>query len=142
MPTSTMKKLPATMLEKIRWNGDGLITAIAQDEETGEVLMLAWMNETALSETLRTGQAHYWSRSRQKLWHKGEESGQFQVIQQLLFDCDGDAVLLKVKQEGVACHTGRRSCFFYEWVNEKGHSVWRINAPIIKDPKDLYAQAK
>ncbi|WP_416274571.1 phosphoribosyl-AMP cyclohydrolase [Lamprobacter sp.] len=93
--------------------GDGLITAIAQDAETGEILMLANMNEESLAKTLELGEAVYWSRSRQRLWHKGEESGNTQKIRELYLDCDGDAILLKVEQIGeAACHTGKRSCFF------------------------------
>ena len=94
------------------FNEDGLIPAIAQQHDTGEVLMLAWMNREALAETLRTGRVCYYSRSRRALWRKGERSGQVQVLQELRLDCDGDTILLLVDQTGVACHTGRRSCFF------------------------------
>lgn len=131
----------AAVLAKIRWNADGLIAAVAQDADSGEILMLAWMNEQALAETLRTGDAHYWSRSRQKLWHKGEESGQFQKVKTLLLDCDGDALILKVVQTGVACHTGRRSCFFHELVESPEGAHWRITAPVITSPETLYTQA-
>lgn len=96
-----------------QWNQDGLIAAIAQDYATGQVLMLAWMNAEALAKTLETGQAHYWSRSRGELWHKGATSGAFQIVRDIRIDCDQDAVLLKVDQQGEgACHTGRTSCFF------------------------------
>ena len=95
-----------------RFNADGLIAAIAQDAETGEVLMLAWMNAEALKLTLETGRAVYWSRSRQELWRKGDTSGHSQHVVEARVDCDQDAVLLRVRQEGAACHTGRRSCFY------------------------------
>ncbi|MCE2563927.1 phosphoribosyl-AMP cyclohydrolase [Komagataeibacter sp. FNDCF1] len=102
----------ATILDRVRFNPDGLITAIAQQHDTGEVLMLAWMNRAALDETLRTGRVCYYSRSRQGLWRKGETSGQVQTLVDARLDCDRDAVLLLVDQKGVACHTGRRSCFY------------------------------
>ncbi len=99
-------------LPKFRFDRDGLIPAIAQQHDTGEVLMLAWMTEETLKETLATGQVCYWSRSRQKLWRKGETSGQTQRLVELRFDCDADTLLLLVDQQGVACHTGHRSCFY------------------------------
>ncbi|MCE2577387.1 phosphoribosyl-AMP cyclohydrolase [Gluconacetobacter entanii] len=102
----------ASMIAQVRFNDDGLIAAIAQQHDTGEVLMLAWMNAAALGETLRTGLVCYFSRSRQALWRKGETSGQVQTLVDARLDCDRDAVLLLVDQKGVACHTGRRSCFF------------------------------
>lgn len=102
----------AAVIESIPWNADGLITAIAQQYDSGEVLMLAWMNHAALSETLHKGQVCYWSRSRQTLWRKGESSGNRQRLVEARLDCDGDAVLLKVDQQGPACHTGRPSCFY------------------------------
>jgi len=105
------------------FNADGLIAAIAQDAETGEVLMLAWMNAEALAATLETGIATYWSRSRQKLWVKGETSGHTQSVQEILVDCDQDAILLKVLQIGAACHTDRRSCF-YRSATQDGHLLW------------------
>jgi phosphoribosyl-AMP cyclohydrolase len=100
------------MLEQLRFNEDGLIPAIAQQHDTGEVLMLAWMNRDSIEETLQTNQVCYYSRSRQKLWRKGESSGQTQTLIELRYDCDGDTLLLLVDQKGVACHTGRRSCFY------------------------------
>ena len=100
------------LLSEVRFNADGLITAIAQQHDTGEILMLAWMNADALRETLLTGRVCYWSRSRKGLWRKGETSGQMQRLVDLRVDCDGDAVLALVHQDGVACHTGRRNCFF------------------------------
>jgi len=100
------------LLDAIVFGADGLVPAVAQQHDSGEVLMLAWMNREAVAETLRTGRACYWSRSRGRLWRKGETSGQFQRLVELRLDCDGDALLLMVDQTGVACHTGRRSCFF------------------------------
>jgi phosphoribosyl-AMP cyclohydrolase len=104
----------AAILDRVAFDANGLVAAVAQQHDSGEVLMLAWMNREALEETLRTGQACYWSRSRNRLWRKGESSGQTQRVVSLRLDCDGDAVLLLVDQHGVACHTGRRSCFFLE----------------------------
>lgn len=102
----------AAVIEAIPWNADGLITAIAQQHDSGEVLMLAWMNREALLETLTTGQVCYWSRSRQTLWRKGERSGHRQRLVESRLDCDGDAILLRVDQQGAACHTGRPNCFY------------------------------
>ena len=129
------RALPLTeALEGLPWNADGLLPAIAQQHDTGEVLMLAWMNREALDETLRTGRVCYWSRSRRKLWRKGESSGQVQRLVEMRFDCDGDTVLLKVDQTGPACHTGRRDCF-YNLV--QGDRVVVDRAPLI-DPDTLY----
>lgn len=97
---------------QINYNADGLVAAIAQDATTGEVLMLAWMNEEALRKTQETGEAHYWSRSRRELWHKGATSGHIQKVKKILIDCDQDCLLLKIEQQGAACHTGRTSCFY------------------------------
>jgi len=124
----------ATLLERARFNADGLITAVAQDHQTGEVLMLAWMNREALDETLATGRMCYFSRSRQKLWRKGETSGQVQTLIDARIDCDGDAVLLLVTQDGVACHTGRRSCF-YTALRPEGAVI--IAEPLVS-PETLY----
>lgn len=110
-PTGTTQPL-AVALDAIAWNDAGLVPAIAQDHATGNVLMLAWMNRAALEETLATGHVCYYSRSRKRLWRKGEESGNVQLLRQCHFDCDGDAVLLKVAQTGPACHTLRPSCFY------------------------------
>ena len=116
--------------------GDGLLAAVAQDAETGEVLMLAFMNAESFAETMATGRAVYYSRSRRRLWRKGEESGHYQEVRQILVDCDGDAIVLKVRQQGeAACHTGRRSCFFHE-VSTAGV---RIVADPIVDPQTLYS---
>lgn len=101
-----------TIINELAFNADGLVPAIAQQADTGEVLMMAWMNEDAVRETLATGRVCYWSRSRGALWHKGESSGQIQMLKEFRWDCDNDTILLQVDQTGVACHTGRRSCFF------------------------------
>jgi phosphoribosyl-AMP cyclohydrolase len=114
--------------------GGGLLPAIAQDAATGEVLMLAWMNEAALAETVRTGQAVYYSRSRGKLWHKGEESGHVQAVRGIYIDCDADTILLKVEQQGAACHEGYRSCFFRE-LTPQGP---RITLQRLVDPQQVY----
>ena len=122
-------------LEQVGWNTDGLVTAIAQDFSSGRVLMLAWMNRDALRETVRRGEAVYWSRSRKKLWHKGEESGHVQKVRELRMDCDADALLLSVEQAGgIACHTGRERCFFLRL--EDGR--WVGTDPVLKDPKLMY----
>lgn len=122
------------ILPKLTFNSDGLIPAIAQQHDSGEVLMLAWMNEEAIRETLSTGHVCYWSRSRQKLWRKGESSGQVQMLKEMRLDCDGDALLLLVDQTGPACHTGRQSCFFYA---VQGDNLSIISAPLIS-PAELY----
>ena len=122
-------------LDEIRFNEDGLIPAIAQDAASGRVLMLAWMNREALKLTAEKQQAVYWSRSRRKLWHKGEESGHFQKILDIRFDCDEDVILLKVEQlGGIACHTGRESCFYRQLQGDQ----WVEVDTVIKDPKDIY----
>jgi phosphoribosyl-AMP cyclohydrolase len=126
--------LPAEIAQAIQFDRDGLVAAIAQQHDSGEVLMLAWMNREALSETLATGEVCYWSRSRQSLWRKGETSGQRQRLVELRVDCDGDTLLLLVDQTGVACHTGRRSCFFRAW--RDGHL--ETIAEVLVDPKSLY----
>jgi phosphoribosyl-AMP cyclohydrolase len=111
------------LLEAVTWNDQGLVPVIAQEVGSGDVLMMAWMNRDALLETLRLGKAVYWTRSRQKLWHKGEESGHTQKIKEIRLDCDGDTILLVVEQkDGIACHTGEHSCFFMQWDSEK--SAW------------------
>jgi phosphoribosyl-AMP cyclohydrolase len=122
-------------LEKIRFDETGLIPAIAQDFETGEILMFAWMNKEALLLTIEKQQAIYYSRSRKKLWFKGEESGHTQLIKEIYTDCDNDVILLKVAQiGGIACHTGRKSCFFQKLDNNK----WQTITKVLKDPKDIY----
>ncbi|MGH6635853.1 MAG: phosphoribosyl-AMP cyclohydrolase [Gammaproteobacteria bacterium] len=122
-------------LDQLRWNDEGLIPAVAQEYVSGRVLMLAWMNREALRRTVEEGYAIYWSRSRDRLWKKGEESGHVQRVRELRLDCDNDAVLLLVEQTGgVACHTGRESCFFQRL--EDGS--WRITAPVVKQPREMY----
>ena len=122
-------------LNEVKWDEQGLVPAIAQDAQSGEVLMFAWMNREALEKTAETGQAVYWSRSRRKLWHKGEESGHFQKVLEMRTDCDKDVVLLKIEQVGgIACHTGRRSCFFNLLKTDK----WQDVEPVLKDPKEIY----
>jgi phosphoribosyl-AMP cyclohydrolase len=124
-------------LDAVAWNRDGLAPAIAQEQGSGEVLTLAWMNREALSRTAQTGLAHYWSRSRGRLWQKGEQSGHIQRVREIRLDCDNDAILLVVEQlEGIACHTGRRRCFFQRL--EDG--AWRIVEPVLKDPKAIYGE--
>ena len=126
----------AALLDAIRFDGGGLVAAIAQQHDTGEVLMLAWMNRDALAETLETGRVCYWSRSRRALWRKGETSGQAQHLVEMRLDCDGDALLLLVDQTGVACHTGRRSCFHRA---ARGDALVEIAAPEA-DPAALYGR--
>ena len=122
-------------LNKVNWSEDGLVPAIAQDSENGDILMVAWMNRESLQETAVTGRAVYFSRSRQRLWRKGEESGNVQRVRELRLDCDADVVLLKVEQGGgVACHTGRESCFFQ--VLRDGR--WETTDPVVRDPADMY----
>jgi phosphoribosyl-AMP cyclohydrolase len=122
-------------LDEVPWNGEGLIAAVAQDAATGRVLMVAWMNREALEATARTGEAVYWSRSRRRLWHKGEESGHVQKVKEVRLDCDADAVLLQVEQvAGIACHTGRESCFYRKLEGGK----WVSTDPVLKDPKLMY----
>lgn len=122
-------------LDEIQWTEDGLVPAIAQDAETGEVLMFAWMNREALTMTAASGRAVYWSRSRGRLWPKGEESGHVQQVKEIRVDCDKDVVLLKIEQVGgIACHTGRRSCFFHKLDAEH----WQAVEPVLKDPEDIY----
>jgi phosphoribosyl-AMP cyclohydrolase len=122
-------------LDELPWTKDGLIAAVAQDAVTGKVLMVAWMNRAALQETVDKQQAVYWSRSRNRLWRKGEESGHVQKLVELRLDCDADAVLLKVEQVGgIACHTGRESCFFRKLENGR----WVTLDPVLKDPSLIY----
>ena len=122
-------------LDEVPWNGDGLIAAVAQDAASGRVLTVAWMNREALEETARTMRAVYWSRSRQRLWRKGEESGHVQKLRELRLDCDADAVLLVVEQVGgIACHTGRESCFY----RKLEHGKWVTTDPVLKDPSTIY----
>ncbi len=122
-------------LNKVNWAQDGLVPAVAQEAGSGRVLTVAWMNREALSKTVQTGEAHYWSRSRRKLWHKGEESGHVQKVRAIRLDCDEDVILLEVEQVGgIACHTGRHSCFF----QKLDGGTWVTTDPVLKDPKDIY----
>ena len=122
-------------LSKVNWTHDGMVPVIAQEAGTGAVLMFAWMDREALKLTVETGTAVYWSRSRKKLWHKGEESGHVQKVIEIRLDCDEDVILLTVEQQGgIACHTGRHSCFFQKLEN----SQWIIDQPILKNPEEIY----
>ena len=128
-------------LDSIKWDGDGLVPVIAQEVGSGDVLMFAWMNRQALAATAERGEAVYWSRSRSKLWHKGEESGHFQKVHQIRMDCDNDVLLLEVTQTGrdpehasIACHTGRHSCFFQRLDSGR----WQAALPVLEDPATVY----
>jgi phosphoribosyl-AMP cyclohydrolase len=124
-------------LDEIRFNENGLVPAIAQDASSGKVLMMSWMNREALQLTAEKKEAVYWSRSRAKLWHKGEESGHTQKVHDIRFDCDEDVILLKVEQcGGIACHTGRESCFYRQLQGDQ----WVEVEPVIKDPKQIYSK--
>jgi phosphoribosyl-AMP cyclohydrolase len=127
-----------SFLDTPRWNADGLVPAVAQDATSGRVLTLAWMNRESLEKTAATGEAHYWSRSRRKLWRKGETSGYVQRVREIRLDCDDDAILLLVEQVGgIACHTGRERCFHQRL--EDGQ--WRDVEPVLRDPKAIYGGA-
>jgi len=122
-------------LDDIKWTDDGLVPVIAQEDGTGEVLMFAWMNRESLALTVREGKAIYWSRSRGKLWRKGEESGHEQIVRDIRLDCDNDVILLRVEQKGgIACHTGRKHCFFQQLQDKR----WVAVEPVIKDPDEIY----
>lgn len=123
-------------LDQVKWNEDGLVPVITQEFGTKQVLTLAWMNRESLKLTAETGYAVYWSRSRQRLWHKGEQSGHQQIIKSIRLDCDNDAVLLEVVQQGgIACHTGRHHCFF----NKLEDGRWQAVEPVLKDPNEIYS---
>ena len=124
-------------LDEVPWNGDGLVAVVTQEANSDRVLTVAWMNREALRQTVESGQAVYWSRSRKKLWRKGEESGHVQKVVEVRLDCDADAILLKVEQAGgIACHTGRESCFFRKLEN----GTWVTVDPVLKDPKLIYGK--
>jgi len=126
-----------TWLDKVNWSDDGLVQAVAQEVESNKVLMVAWMNREALRLTVKTGEVYYWSRSRKKLWHKGEESGHTQKVNSIRLDCDADVLLLMVEQVGgIACHTGRHDCFFYKLENER----WIVSEPVLKNPGEIYGK--
>ena len=130
-----MSDAPQSWLDEIEFDDDGLIPAVAQEAGTGRVLMMAWMNREAVAETARTGRAVYWSRSRQRLWRKGEESGHEQRVKQLRLDCDADVILLEVEQVGgIACHTGHGRCFFRALEGGK----WVETEPVLKEPNRIY----
>jgi phosphoribosyl-AMP cyclohydrolase len=143
-PAHPPSPAPAAWLDAVRWDADGLVPVIAQEAATGDVLMFAWMNREALAQTASRGQAVYWSRSRRRLWHKGEESGHVQQVHEIRLDCDHDVVLLKVTQHGhepgIACHTGRHSCFFQRLQPAVvgGGLAWSPLDPVLKDPADIY----
>jgi len=124
-------------LDEVHWNADGLVPAIAQEAQTGAVLTQAWMNREALERTATSGEAHYWSRTRGTLWRKGEQSGHVQRVREIRLDCDNDAILLVVEQTGgIACHTGRHSCFFQRLEND----TWKTVEPVLKDPASIYGR--
>ncbi|MDD5404397.1 phosphoribosyl-AMP cyclohydrolase [Immundisolibacter sp.] len=126
-------------LNKVNWTHDGLVPVVAQDKDSGTVLMVAWMNREALKRTVESGEAVYWSRSRKRLWHKGEESGHVQKVHEVRLDCDEDVLLLKVEQVGgIACHTGRHNCFFQKLEGQEWVSV----EPVLKDPAEIYRVAQ
>lgn len=133
--TPDISKQHSAFLDAVKWDADGLIPAIAQDTNSGRILMMAWMNREALSLTASEGRAVYWSRSRGKLWRKGESSGNVQTVQEIRLDCDADVIVLQVQQGGgIACHTGRESCFYRVLRDGQWHSV----DPVLKDPNDMY----
>lgn len=134
-----MNTQPPDWLDAICWNREGLVPVTVQDSDNGRILMQAWMNRESLEKTVQTGQAVYWSRSRKQLWHKGETSGHVQIVEEVRTDCDRDSLLLQVRQTGgVACHTGRYSCFFLKL--EQGR--WETTEPVLKDPDLLYPPSK
>lgn len=138
-PTTTPTIPAQPWLKKVKWDEHGLVPVIAQEAATGDILMFAWMNREALAKTVELGEAVYWSRSRKKLWHKGEESGHVQKVLEIRLDCDEDVVLLKIEQAGgIACHTGRHSCFFQKFENGDWHTV----EPVLRDPESIYTKPK
>jgi phosphoribosyl-AMP cyclohydrolase len=144
MPTTTTTTTTTTTaasawLKKVKWDENGLVPVIAQEASSGDILMFAWMNRDALARTAELGEAVYWSRSRKKLWHKGEESGHVQKVLEMRLDCDEDVVLLKVEQAGgIACHTGRHSCFFQKFDG----ADWQSVEPVLQDPETIYTKPK
>jgi phosphoribosyl-AMP cyclohydrolase len=143
MSTIAIPANNAKWLKKVRWDEQGLVPVIAQEAATGDVLMFAWMNRDALHKTVELGEAVYWSRSRKKLWHKGEESGHVQKVLEIRLDCDEDVVLLKIEQAGgIACHTGRHSCFFQKFDGDAASGDWLAFDPVLKDPDTIYTNPK
>ena len=127
-----------SVYDKIKFNSEGLVPAIVQDKNTGRVLMMAWMNRASLESTVATGKTHFWSRSRQKFWMKGESSGNVQTVKDIAFDCDGDTLLIQVEQVGAACHEGYRSCFFRSFAEQGARDV--ITEKQLQKPEDLYGK--
>ena len=129
----------AKWLNKVKWDEQGLVPVVVQEVGSNDVLMFAWMNREALTRTVELGEAVFWSRSRKKLWHKGEESGHIQKVHEIRTDCDEDVVLLKVEQaHGMACHTGRHSCFFHKFEGDAEEGDWIAADPVLKDPATIY----
>ncbi|MDO8693802.1 MAG: phosphoribosyl-AMP cyclohydrolase [Sheuella sp.] len=138
-PSELTDSNPPAWLDAVKFDAQGLIPAIAQDAQSGQILMVAWMNAQSLGETARTGRAVFWSRSRKRLWRKGEESGHVQKVLELRLDCDGDVILMKVEQlGGIACHTGRASCFYQRLDTSADSSTWVVVDPVLKDPELIY----
>lgn len=126
-------------VEQLAWNADGLVPVVTQEAGSGRLLTQAWMNREALLQTVQQGRAIYWSRSRQKLWRKGEQSGHVQKLQEIRLDCDNDSLLLVVEQVGgIACHTGRHSCYFQRLEGDNGQRRWQAADPVLKDPAEMY----
>ena len=139
MSQTTTGAINAKWLKKVRWDEHGLVPVIAQEAASGDILMFAWMNREALARTVELGEAVYWSRSRKKLWHKGEESGHTQKVLEMRLDCDEDVLLLKIEQAGgIACHTGRHSCFYQKFDGED----WQAVEPVLQDPETIYTHKK
>ena len=134
MSTETPEATIDQVIDALKFTSDGLIPAVSQQHDTGEILMMAWMNKDSVAETLRTGRVCYWSRSRQQLWRKGESSGQVQTLREFRWDCDADTLLLQVDQQGVACHTGRHNCFFYAVRDGEVQEIAEVEI----DPNELY----
>jgi phosphoribosyl-AMP cyclohydrolase len=143
IPTTTPSVAKAKWLNRVRWDEHGLVPVIVQENGSNDVLMFAWMNRDALYKTVELREAVYWSRSRKKLWHKGEESGHVQKVLDIRLDCDEDVVLLKVEQAGgIACHTGRHSCFFQRFDGDAKEGDWHDAEPVLKDPETIYTEKK
>ena len=143
LQTTTPGNAKLAWLKKVKWDEQGLVPVIAQEAATGDVLMFAWMNRDALAKTVELGEAVYWSRSRKKLWHKGEESGHIQKVLEIRLDCDEDVVLLKIEQAGgIACHTGRHSCFYQKFDGDLHSGGWQVTDAVLQDPETIYTKSK
>ncbi len=141
MSSASSSASNAKWLKKVKWDEHGLVPVIAQEAGSNDVLMFAWMNRDALARTVELGEAVYWSRSRKKLWHKGEESGHTQKVLEIRLDCDEDVVLLKIEQAGgIACHTGRHSCFFQKFEGDGKEGEWQVTEPVLQDPDTIYPE--